>query len=165
MCPTLCSTMDYSFPCSSVHGILQARILEWVAIFFSRGSSRPRDQISIAGRFFTNWATKEAQKYDYYSRQGYWSGLPCPPPEDLPNPEIEPMSPTLQVDSLPSEPNLTYRTLWHSWNSHTCNLTQDIQLLAGHQYTNDSSEEPHTILLEKGTQCFVKSFSLLRHIQ
>ena len=45
------------------HGILQARILEWVAIPFSRGSSRPRDQTQvscIAGRFFTDWATREA---------------------------------------------------------------------------------------------------------
>ena len=38
-----------------------------------------------------------------FSRQEYWSGLPCPPPEDLPNPGIKPRSPTLQVDSLPSE--------------------------------------------------------------
>ena len=42
-CPTLCNPMDCSLPGSSVHGILQARILEWVAISFSRGSSRPRD--------------------------------------------------------------------------------------------------------------------------
>ena len=40
---TLCDTMDCSLPGSSVHGILQARILEWVAISFSRGSSQPRD--------------------------------------------------------------------------------------------------------------------------
>ena len=39
-----------------------------------------------------------------FSRQGYWSGLPCPPPGDLPNPAIEPRSPTLQIDSLPAEP-------------------------------------------------------------
>ena len=39
-----------------------------------------------------------------FSRQEYWSGLPCPPPGDLPNPRIEPRSPTLQVDSLPAEP-------------------------------------------------------------
>ena len=39
-----------------------------------------------------------------FSRQEYWSGLPCPPPGDLPNPGIEPRSPTLQMDSLPSEP-------------------------------------------------------------
>ena len=39
-----------------------------------------------------------------FSRQEYWSGLPCPSPGDLPNPEIEPRSPSLQADSLPSEP-------------------------------------------------------------
>ena len=39
-----------------------------------------------------------------YSRSEYWSGLPCPPPGDLPNPGIEPRSPALQADSLPSEP-------------------------------------------------------------
>ena len=52
-CPTLCDPVDCSPPGSSVHGILQARILEWVAISFSRGSSQPRDQTHvsrIAGR-------------------------------------------------------------------------------------------------------------------
>ena len=55
----LCDPMDCNLPGSSVHRILQARILEWVAISFSRGSSRPRDrtQVSfIASRFFANWA-------------------------------------------------------------------------------------------------------------
>ena len=55
----LCNPMDYSLPGSSVHGILQARILEWVAMTSSGGSSRPRDwtHIScIAGIFFTRWA-------------------------------------------------------------------------------------------------------------
>ena len=59
MCPTFCYPMDYSLPGSSVHRILQARILEWFAILFSG---------------------------------------------DLPNPGIEPGSPALQADSLPSEP-------------------------------------------------------------
>ena len=62
-CPTLCDPMDCSLPGSSVHGILQARILEWVAISFSRGSSCPRDrtQVScIAGRRFTIWGTRKA---------------------------------------------------------------------------------------------------------
>ena len=57
---TLCNPMDYI-----VHGILQARVLEWVAVPFSRGSSQPRDQTQvslIAGRFFTSWATREAQE-------------------------------------------------------------------------------------------------------
>ena len=53
--------MDYT-----VHEILQARILEWVAYPFSRGSSQPRDQTQvscIAGGFFTSWATREAHEY------------------------------------------------------------------------------------------------------
>ena len=58
-CPTLCNSMGCSLPGSSVHGILQARVLDW---------------------------------------------MPCPPPGDLPNLGIEPMSPTLQEDSLPSKP-------------------------------------------------------------
>jgi len=63
-CPTLCGPMDCSPPDSSVHGILRARIVEWVAMLSSRRSSRPRDQTQLsctAGRFFTIWATKEAQ--------------------------------------------------------------------------------------------------------
>ena len=44
LCPTLCNPMDCSLPASSVHGILQARILEWVAMPSSWGSSQPRDQ-------------------------------------------------------------------------------------------------------------------------
>ena len=60
LCPTLCDPVDCSPSGSSIHGILQARILEWVAISFSNGSSRPRDQTQvsrIAGRCFNLWAT------------------------------------------------------------------------------------------------------------
>ena len=63
-CPTLCNPMDCSPKGSSVHGIFQARILEWVAISFSRGSSQPRDGTwvsCIAGRLFTTWATRESE--------------------------------------------------------------------------------------------------------
>ena len=62
-CLTLWDPIDCSLPGSSVHGILQARKLEWVAISFSRGSSWPRDRTGIscsADRFFTFWATREA---------------------------------------------------------------------------------------------------------
>ena len=62
LCLTLCDPMDYT-----VHGILQARILEWVA--FSRESSQPRGRTQVshtAGGFFTSQATREAQEY--------WSG-------------------------------------------------------------------------------------------
>ena len=63
-CPTLCDPIDCSLPGSSINGTFQARVLEQVAISFSRGSSRPRDQTQvsrIAGRRFTIWATREAQ--------------------------------------------------------------------------------------------------------
>ena len=62
-CPTLCDPMDCGLPGSSVHGIVQARILEWVAISFSKGSSQCRDptQVSrIVDRLFTIWATRES---------------------------------------------------------------------------------------------------------
>ena len=62
-CPTLFHPMDCNLPGSPDHGISQARILEWVAVPFSRGSSQSRDQTQvslIAGRFFTVWATREA---------------------------------------------------------------------------------------------------------
>ena len=61
-CLTLCDPMDYT-----VHGILQDRILEWVAVPFSRGSSQPRNRTRIsciAGGFFTSWATREAHGSD-----------------------------------------------------------------------------------------------------
>ena len=90
---TLCNPMDYT-----VHATLQARILEWVVFPFSRGSSQPRDWTQdsrIAGRFFTSWATREAQEY--------WSGYLIPSPADLPDPEIELGSSALQKDSLPME--------------------------------------------------------------
>ena len=92
-CPSLWDPIDYT-----VHRILQARILEWVAFPFSRGSSPPRDWIQvscIAGGFFASWATREAQEY--------WSGYLIPSPVDLPNPGIKLGSPTLQADSLPTE--------------------------------------------------------------
>ena len=121
--------MDYT-----VHGILQARILEWVASPFSKESSQPMDrtQVSlIVGRFFTSQATKEAfsnerkkvkslshvqlfatpQVVAYqaslsmeFSRQEYQSGLPFPSPGDLPVSGIRPGSPALKAKALPSEP-------------------------------------------------------------
>ena len=61
-CPTLCDPTDCSLPGFSIHGIFQARVLEWIAISFSRGSSwlRDRTQVSrIVNRHFTIWATRE----------------------------------------------------------------------------------------------------------
>ena len=65
--------MDCSLPGSSVHGIFQARVLEWV-VSFSRGSSQARDQTQvshIAGGFFTSWATREAQQCDNIPLNNY----------------------------------------------------------------------------------------------
>ena len=62
--------MDYNLSDSSDHGIFQAKILEWVAISFSRGLSWPRDQTQvsyIAGRRLTIWAIREAQECSNYS--------------------------------------------------------------------------------------------------
>ena len=64
LCPTLFDPMDSSRPGSSVHGIFQATVLEWIAISFSRGSSQPRDQTRVScivDRSFTVWATREIQ--------------------------------------------------------------------------------------------------------
>ena len=77
---TVCSP-----PGSSVHGILQARILEWVAAPFSRGSSQTRDQnqvSSVAGRFFTVSATRESTiaSHSVVSNSSQPHGLDCSPP-------------------------------------------------------------------------------------
>ena len=71
-CPTLCDPMNGSPSGSSIHGIFQARILEWAAISFFRGSSQTRDQTQVycvAGRLFTVWATREAPKYMFWLRE------------------------------------------------------------------------------------------------
>ena len=114
-CLTLCGLMDCNLPGSSVHGIFQARILEWVAILFSRRSSRPGikpENPALAGGFFTTkppekplmwlllllscfscvrlFTTPQTAAYQAppsmgFSRQEYWSGVPLP---SLPNVEI-----------------------------------------------------------------------------
>ena len=73
-CTTLFDPMDGSLPRSSIHGIFQAKVREWVAISFSRGSSQPRDQTwvsHIVGRHFTIWATREVmligKQYDFFN--------------------------------------------------------------------------------------------------
>ena len=73
-CPTLCDSMDYSLLGSSVHGISQARILEWVAIPFSRGSSQPKDRTLVfymGRRILYHWTSREVHYYcyDYYYLQ------------------------------------------------------------------------------------------------
>ena len=70
-CQTLCNPMDCSPP-DSVHEILQARVLEWVTILFSRGSSWPGDRTKLSliwGKFFTIWATREAKQVGVKPRE------------------------------------------------------------------------------------------------
>ena len=79
----LCNPMDCSPTGSSVHGILQARILEWVAaIPFSRGSSQSRNQTQvshIAGRFLTNWVTREEEGLQFTKFiHSEWDPMPVP---------------------------------------------------------------------------------------
>ena len=79
-----------------------------------------------------------------FSRPEYWSGLPCPPPGDLPNPGIEPRSPTLQADSLPAEPQ------WKPKNTGSLSLLQwmfpiqelnQVSCTAGGFFTNWANRE------------------------
>ena len=107
-CPTLCDPMDYT-----AHEILQARILEWVAYPFSRGSSQARDRTqvsSIARRFSTSWATREAH--------------PTTRPEQISSPVTQHSSseiPVLVVSSvflfLKSEVYRLLGFIWLSWQN------------------------------------------------
>ena len=98
-CPTLSDPMDCSPPGSSIHGIFQARVLEWGAIAFSGKSLLKSHKASLrACRHFshvwlcmTTWTVaRQASPSMGFSRQEYWSGLSCPPPGDLPDPGINP---------------------------------------------------------------------------
>ena len=80
LCPALWDPMDCSLPGSSILGIFQARILEWVAISFSRRSSQPRDWTQVSctvGRCFTIWATSEVQISMQISLSLLPTYLPC----------------------------------------------------------------------------------------
>ena len=93
LCPTLCNPMDYSPPGFSLHGNLQAIILGWVAISFSRGFSQPSDQTQVsrfAGQFFPMRATREREGETVSC--GMWDLVPWP--------GIEPGPPALGLWSL-----------------------------------------------------------------
>ena len=86
LCPPLRDPVDCSPSGSSVHGILQARILEWVAIPFCRGSSWSRDQSQvsrIAGRFFTIWATRGVKREHWIAVQSFGLQIQCSHVEGL----------------------------------------------------------------------------------
>jgi len=166
--------MESSPSGSSVHGIFQARILEWVAIPFSRGSSQRRDQtlISYIGRqILYHWATGEAHIYIGtkvyvcacmlsrfshvlfatlwsiacqallsmgFSRQEYWSGLPCPPPRDLRDPGIKLLS--LMSLALAGR-SFTTRAIWEApyiyiYVTYICNFL--LQILFHYRLLQDT---------------------------
>ena len=124
-CPTLCDRMDHRPPGSSVHGIFQAGVWEWVAIPFSTEEvcfikvnlvtkSRATWLCQQLNDFGGGWVTKSCLALATlwtvarplsvgFSRQEYWSGLPFPSPGDFPDPGIKPRSPARQADSLPTE--------------------------------------------------------------
>ena len=119
-CLSLCDPTDCSLLGSSVCGIFQARVLEWVPISFFRGSSQPRAWTwvsPIAGRHFTVWTTREALVYNpglphcrqilyHLSHKGsprILEWVASPSPENLPDPGIQTGFPALQMDSLPTE--------------------------------------------------------------
>ena len=130
-----CNPLNYSLSNASVHGIVQARILEWVAISSPRGSYQPRNQthvscISCIGRqiLYQQWVSKwkllgcvrlfaapwtvAHQATVGLSRQEYWSGLPFPSPGDITKPGIEPSSPVFSSFSFASFWSLRYWGLW-----------------------------------------------------
>ena len=90
-CPTLCNPMGYT-----LHGILQARIPEWIAVPFSRGSSQPRSPTLQADSLLSEPPGKP--------KSTGMDSLSLPSLGNLPKPRIEPRSPALQEDSLPAEP-------------------------------------------------------------
>ena len=92
-CLTLCNPLDHI-----VHGILQARILEWLAVSFSSRFSQPRDWTQVSPAL-------QADSYllSHKGSPGVLEWVAIPSPADLPDPEIEPRSPALQADSLPAK--------------------------------------------------------------
>ena len=153
MCPPLCHPLDCSPPGSSAHGISQARILEWVAISYSRGSF-PTQGSNLSLLCLLHWQADSLAQHQLgslcrglkvksesevaqssptlcdlwtivhqappsmeFSRQECWSGLPLPFPGDIPDPGIEPASPTLAggffTAEQPGKPDYKPGFLYH----------------------------------------------------
>ena len=129
-----CYPTDCSLPGSSVHGILQARILERVAIFFSRVSSQPRNQTRVscpAGRFFTNWATREALHVPgeyHHSKRYIHHNIHCSTIYSSQNMEATQMSIDGWMDKdvvhIHNEVLLSHK----KWNNTSCSNT-DLQIV------------------------------------
>ena len=110
LCRTLSDPMVCRPPGSSVHGIFQARVLEWGAIKSSLEYLKHLFLLSfscqvITNSFATPWTvTYQAPLSMGFPRQDYWSGLPCPSPRDLPDPGTEAASPALPGVFFTTEP-------------------------------------------------------------
>ena len=115
-CPTLCDPMDCSLLGSSVHGILQARILEWVAFPSPGHLPNPGSNPDLPH------CRQILYHLSHQGNQEYWSGWPIPSPGDLPEAGIKLWSPALQADSLPAElPGKPYSGLL-PFDSFLCSL-------------------------------------------
>ena len=102
-CLTLCTPMDCSLPSSFLHGILQGRVMEWVAISFSRGSSQPRDQTQVShipGRCFIFRATREAQYYRPHKIYPTYVKLQFHATENMNTGRVEELWPMLQFNMV-----------------------------------------------------------------
>ena len=116
-CLILCNTMNCSLPGFSVHGILGARILEWIDIPFFRGSSWPRDQTLVSciiGRFFTIWATRKSTM-----GRGKW---------------------TMRVTLFSFENNAIERTLWKQSNTIVKSINDLKYISVFHRYPQMSTK-------------------------
>ena len=135
--------LDCSLSSSSVYGAVQARMLEWVAIPFSRGSSQPRDQTwvsCIAGRFFTIWATREAQwDSSQWFHKSFWQFLtisPTPTPSGHPSSRavisLMPYENVIVLDSLTTFGGYSWFSL-SLWWEKIPKLSHPLPLIATHQ--------------------------------
>jgi len=123
-CPTLCDSMDYSLPGSSVLGIFQAIVLEWIAISFSRGSSRPRDQTRVShivDRRFTVWATREVLEVNRGAKiMLRWCQHFEPGP---PNSKVtQGCYISSYISPLKSSSLLSFSHVFYLWNPQSCTL-------------------------------------------
>ena len=106
---------------------------------------------SVVSNSSTRWTVARQAPLSGFSRQEHWSGLPCPPQGDLPNPGLEPRSPTLQEDSLPTEPSgkplyymnnkegiLLHIIMYIMWRKHGSMEREDLLENLGFKSCSDS---------------------------